>query len=229
MTTPFVFLPGTLCDERLWKHQTSRFSPHYVVNLRNQESIQEMLESVAQSPFESFILVGFSMGGYIAQEFALKYPQRVEKLAIIGCSSEGYPADEKAIAMKAFPLLKQGLFKGITDRRLRDFLHPQAYENAELRALIQSMAGPDANAVYFRQLSATLERRDLSKEVRNIQCPVLFIAGIDDRIVSFASIDRSMERFPRANILALDDCGHFVPLEKPEEVNEALLKFTQCI
>jgi pimeloyl-ACP methyl ester carboxylesterase len=185
-----------------------------------------MLSAVAETPFDTFVLVGFSMGGYIAQEFTLRYPQRVEALVLIGSSCEGYPPGEREIILRAMPQIEKGLFRGLTEKRLRQFLHPKAYEDTGVRELIHSMAGSDAGEVYLRQLKATLDRRNLSQEIGKIQCPISVIAGKDDQIVPVESILR-MERYaPRAEINILSECGHFVPLEKPDKVNELLFEIS---
>jgi pimeloyl-ACP methyl ester carboxylesterase len=82
--------------------------------------------------------------------------------------------------------------------------------------------GDDAGEVYRRQLKATLDRRNLSQEIGTLRCPISVIAGKDDQIVPLESVLR-MERYaPQAEIHVLPDCGHFVPLEKPDQVNEIL-------
>ncbi|MFS4457760.1 alpha/beta fold hydrolase [Bdellovibrio sp. HCB2-146] len=218
----FVFLPGTLCDERLWQYQLPEFSKSIVVNLRTQNTLEKMLDSVYEVSFDSFVLVGFSMGGYVAQEFALRYSERVEHLVVMGSSTQGYPPKEQEVITQALPVIRGGLFKGITDRRLREFLHPKSYAKPELRELIHSMAGPDAAQVYLRQLEATLGRRDLSSEIGNIVCPLTAIGGHDDHIVSAESILAFNKLVPNAQVQILEECGHFVPLEQPAVVNEIL-------
>lgn len=218
----FVFLPGTLCDERVWKFQTQEFTDNIVVNLRIQNTQEAMLDAVKAVQAKRFILVGFSMGGHIAQEFALAYPERVSHVISIASSSEGYPKEEKEVSIKAKEFIKKGLFKGITDRRLKEFLHPKAYENQELRNLIHSMSGEDAAQVYLGQLDATLERRDLSKEIGSLKMPFIAIGGEDDKIVSKESILRIKDHNSAADIHIVSECGHFVPLEKPEVVNGIL-------
>jgi pimeloyl-ACP methyl ester carboxylesterase len=184
-----------------------------------------MVRSVEEVEFKEFVLVGFSMGGYVAQEFALKHPKRIQKLILIGSSSEGYPPKEKEIIVRALPQIEKGLFRGLTEKRLKEFLHPRSYEDKSIRDLIHSMAGVDAGEVYLRQLKATLDRRNLSAEIRKIQCPISLIAGKDDQIIPVDSILR-MERYaPDAEINVVPDCGHFVPLEKPERVNEIIYEF----
>ncbi len=220
-----VFLPGTLCDERLWHNQLHLFPDYTIVNLRVQDSEEAMLEAIAAVPANEFILIGFSMGGHLAFEFTLKYPERVKKLFVIGSSCEAYPPEEKALAALARDAIKKGLFKGVTDRRLRDFLAPSSYDKKELRELIHSMSGENAAQVYLNQLNATLERRDLSNEVGKIKCPLTVIGGKEDKVVSKESILRVKDHNPNAVVHIIEDCGHFVPLEKPEELNAILSSF----
>lgn len=221
---PFVFLPGTLCDERLWHHQLSLFPDSIVVNLRSQNSLQEMLDSVSDVKPEKFILVGFSLGGNIAQEFTIKFQERVQHLVLIGSSSLPYPKKEKEAAISAIPFIEKGLFKGITDRRLREFLHPKSYEDKELRDLIRSMSGVDAGVVYLKQINATLDRPDLSEKLKSITCPLTAIAGANDAIVNVEDVLILKGLNKNFKVEVVNECGHFVPLEKPEIVNTVLSK-----
>lgn len=220
--TPSIFLPGTLCDETLWAHQTPLFSRKQIVSLRAQNSVAEMIKSVAQSSFDSFNLIGFSMGGYIAQEFALAFPERVKHLIIIGASSMGYPHEEKAVVSSSIQMIKQGNFSGISDKRLKDYLDQTSYDNVELRRYIQKMGGSDAKEVYLRQLEATLERRMLLSDMANIKVPTLFVAGQNDKVVSLASIEKSSIN-AKAKLEVVSHAGHFIPLEQPAIVNKILL------
>ncbi len=219
-----VFLPGTLCDEQLWKYQTAVFPNHRVVSLRHQSSIPEMIDSVSAVEARSFVLIGFSMGGHIAQEFAIRFPERVEKLVIIAASSEGYPPEEKRKVSASLELIRRGTFTGISDRRLRDFLHPKAYANEEVRRTIHGMSGNDAKEVYLRQLEATLDRPHLLASMKDLKMDVTFIAGREDQIVPLPSITRSQQNVPNAKIFVIEECGHFVPLEHPGQLNQLLLK-----
>lgn len=219
-----VFLPGTLCDEQLWKHQTSVFKNHQIVSLRHQSSIPEMIDSVSAVPARRFVLIGFSMGGHIAQEFAIRFPERVEKLIVIAASSEGYPPEEKKKVSTFLDLIRRGTFTVISDRRLREFLHPKSFENDQIRQTIHGMSGSDAKEVYLRQLSATLDRPNLLASMRDLQIDVTYIAGREDQIVPLPSIVRSQQNILNAKLFVIEECGHFVPLEQPFELNQILQK-----
>lgn len=215
---PFVLLPGTLCDERVFRELVPHFKSYEVVDLRHSETTEEMLAKVEHISFKKFILIGFSMGGHIALEFALKYPERIEKLVILATDGGAYPKEEKELVLRSLPMIKTGVFKGITDRRLRSYLDPETYENLELRSLIHSMAGEDAKEVYLRQTMATLERKNLNQELPNLKVPTIFIGGVSDKIISIESIERSASFVPDAKFVALEKCGHFVTLERPAEL-----------
>jgi pimeloyl-ACP methyl ester carboxylesterase len=221
---PIVFLPGTLCDERMWTYQRERFPHSQVIDLRTQSTIESMLSSVREAPYERFVLVGFSLGGYVAQEFSLSDPDRVHHLVLMGSSSQTYPAHEREIILKSRPLIEKGFFKGITDKRLREFLHPDSYAKPELRDLIHSMAGSDAAEVYLRQLDATMERPELTEKLLHLKCPLTAMAGREDKIVPVESILEFKSTVPGAQVHVIEGCGHFVPLEKPGIVNGILEK-----
>jgi pimeloyl-ACP methyl ester carboxylesterase len=223
--TAFVFLPGTLCNERVFQYQTSIFKKNVVVDLRHSPTIESMIEAVSSVSLDKFVLVGFSMGGHIAQEFALKFPQRVEKLIVIAASSWGYPAEEKKLVQGSLNLIEQGSFHGISEKRLKEYLHPVSFENLEIRQLIHEMAGTDAKEVYLRQIRATLERRTLIAEMEQLNLPVLFLGGANDQIVPIASIQSSAENMRAATFVSVDRCGHFVPLEQPAVANAKILEF----
>lgn len=225
MNQNVVFLPGTLCDERIFKHLLPIFPHHTVIDLRSPVSIEAMVEAVEAAPFEKFVMIGFSMGGHIAQEFSLKHPERVEKLIVMGSSSEGYPVEERKIVESTIGLIEKSKFTGITEKRLKEYLHPHSYENLEIKQTIQAMAGADAKEVYLRQIKATLDRRDLKAQLEHLEIPVMFIAGAEDHIVPLPSIRRSAANIPLARLVVIEECGHFAPLEKPEEVKEAIREF----
>ena len=139
--------------------------------------------------------------------------------------AKGYPIDERKVVESSLELIERGKFTGITDKRMHEFLYPTSYENIELRTLIHDMAGSDAKEVYLRQLRATLDRRNLKEDMRNLEVPTLFLAGAQDKIVPVASIQRSAENCKHGFFSSVDHCGHFVPLEQPAAVNDQIEKF----
>ena len=69
--TPLILLPGLLCDEALWAHQSESLSDIAditVADMTRDETVQGMAERVLNSAPDTFALAGLSMGGYAAQE-----------------------------------------------------------------------------------------------------------------------------------------------------------------
>ncbi len=220
-----VFLPGTLCDERVFAHQFPLFSGHVAVNLREDNSIEAMIERVRSTQADQFNLIGFSMGGRVAQEFAVLYPERVRKMVVIASSADAYPPKEREIVKAALPMIQMGKFKGISEKRLRDYLGPLAYQDQQIKDLIQDMAGSDAKEVYLRQLEATLNRADFYQGIQRLTVPSLFIAAREDKIVPYSTIVKTAEIAPGSRLETIENCGHFIPLEAPEQVNELIVNF----
>lgn len=227
MKDHFVLLPGTLCDERIFQHLTPEINSYEVIDLRHSETIDEMVEKVSRVSHETFVLIGFSMGGHVSMEFTLKYPDRVKSLIVMAASGEGYPPHEKQLVIDTLPLIEKGKFSGITDKRLKDYLAPKSYENQSLKDIIHQMAGADAKEVYLRQTRATLNRRNLIEPLKAVDRPVLFIAGSEDKIVSKESILRTSKSVKGSKYIAIKDCGHFIPLESPELMKEIVKRFLE--
>ena len=88
--TPLILLPGLLCDQALWAHQSETLSDIAditVADMTREETIQGMAERVLDSGPETFALAGLSMGGYAAQEIIRQAPERVERLALLDTSA----------------------------------------------------------------------------------------------------------------------------------------------
>lgn len=224
---PSIFLPGTLCDERVFSLITKDFPFHEAINLRLDSSIEDMVERVAKVNFEKFNLIGFSMGGRVAQEFSLKYPERVSKMVAIASSSDAFPEKEREIVTAALPMIHKGKFRGISDRRLKNYLGPEAYQKQELKDLIQDMAGADAKEVYLRQLAAVINRPNCFAQMKELKVPTLFIASRNDQIIPFDTIEYSARNTPGARLEVLEGIGHFIPLEAPEELVNIINQFLE--
>jgi len=97
--TPLVWLPGMMCDARLFAPQLDALGGQVIVST-GQDTIAEMAENVlAQTP-ESFALAGLSMGGIIAMEVLRQAPDRVAKVALMDTNPK---AEHPAVAANREP------------------------------------------------------------------------------------------------------------------------------
>ena len=214
-----VLLPGFMCDADLWADMAADLAKlgtvHYG-NVYQDGSLDGMARRVlAESP-EKFVLVGFSMGGFVARVLTLMAPERVRGVAFIASSAREYTPAERERRIKGNlpgdrPKRANGVAAGLHPDRERD---PVLLDR--LRGM-QRRLGPEVRA---RQ--AALVRRDGYADLERIACPALVIACRQDRLRRFAETERMAKHLPRGRFEVIEDCGHMAPLEKPHELAERL-------
>ena len=90
MRQSLYLLPGTMCDERLWQPMIIALErlgvndvDFHFLTITQQPTIDDILDDIKQQlPDEKVTLLGFSLGGYLASAFLLKYPQLIKQLLL---------------------------------------------------------------------------------------------------------------------------------------------------
>ncbi len=207
-----VFLPGSMCDSDLWRDMVPDLAPlgqlHYG-NLFEDDTLEGMARRVlAESP-ERFVLVGFSMGGFVARVLTLMAPERVMGVAFVCTSARGFTDEERARRMsgRGHPAGRNGVAMGLHPDRERD---PVLLDR--LRGMNRRL-GPE---VWKRQ--AALVRKDGYAELERITCPSLVVSCRQDRLRRFEETERMAKHLPHATFKVIEYCGHMAPLEKPHEL-----------
>ena len=214
-----VLLPGFMCDADLWADMAADLAKlgtvHYG-NVYQDDTLDGMARRVQAEAPDRFVLVGFSMGGFVARVLTLMAPERVRGVAFIASSAREYTPAERERRIKGNlpgdrPKRANGVAAGLHPDRERD---PVLLDR--LRGM-QRRLGPEVRA---RQ--AALVRRDGYADLERIACPALVIACRQDRLRRFAETERMAKHLPRGRFEVIEDCGHMAPLEKPHELAERL-------
>ena len=223
--TPLILLPGLLCDQALWAHQSETLSDIAdisVADMTRDETIQGMAERVLDSAPETFALAGLSMGGYAAQEIIRRAPERVERLALLDTSARA-DSPENTKQRKGFiEQLELGDFRGVTSRLLPLLVHEDRLSDDGLIAVIQSSAenvGPEA---YIGQQKAIMTRPDRRQDLKKITCPALVLCGRQDALTPLALHEEMAGAIAGASLVVIEDCGHLSPLERPRTVSAVM-------
>jgi pimeloyl-ACP methyl ester carboxylesterase len=210
-----VLLPGFMCDADLWTDMAADLaklgSVHYG-NVYQDDRLEGMARRVLDESPENFVLVGFSMGGFVARVLTLMAPERVTGVAFIASSAREYTPAERERRIKGNlpgdrPKRANGVAAGLHPDRERD---PVLLDR--LRGM-QRRLGPEVRA---RQ--SALVRRDGYADLERIACPSLVVACRQDRLRSLAETERMARHLPHSRFNIIEDCGHMAPLEKPHEL-----------
>lgn len=222
-----VFLPGMLFDHRLWAHTIESLSSNYqchFVDLLGCDSLSSMFARIDHLSLSSFYLCGFSMGGYVALEYALQNTS-VQKLALVGYSPYGFTSQKQQQLKHKLANLPTGKFQGITLSQMRYFVHSSHLDNTVLIKHIQSITQDAGLDNYRKQQSATIERKNRVKQLSKFDYPTLLVGGQQDEQVSIDEIKKAAQYLHSGFVETIEDCGHFIPLEQPDALLNILKTF----
>ncbi|RTR36028.1 alpha/beta hydrolase [Robertmurraya yapensis] len=198
-------------------------------------SYENMAKSVIaltqQLGIEQFILIGHSMGGQISLNIAYMQPELVEK-AILLCSS-GYleRSKQSLILLSHLPFfhlfVKRHLAKSGVLKNLQNVVYRQELIDEEM---FHGYMKPFLEEQIFKGLTRLLRDRegDLPENVlQKIETPCLLIWGEQDKVVPLHIGKRLKKDLKNAKLVVLQETGHLVPEERPEEVFSHIKEFIE--
>jgi 3-oxoadipate enol-lactonase len=169
-------------------------------------------------------LGGISMGGVIAQRFALDYPERVRSLVLCSTSSEIGAAGTANWRRLADAVEQRGFGSGARDAS-RAFSPGFAAAHPDVLAAAGAQAArnePHAYAAAARAMSAY----HWTAELGRLRRPVLILQGLADQLTPPGGSVKMQRALPAARLLMFPDTGHNLPLERAGEFAAAVLGFT---
>ncbi|WFU51482.1 alpha/beta fold hydrolase [Sinorhizobium terangae] len=221
-----VLVPGFMTDRELWSDMLRRLptgSQIVHVDPTRAKSIEEMASQALLDAPDQFMLVGFSMGGYVAREMVRLAPQRISSLVLIATSARG-DGEVQARRRSAASAFDPAAFRGLSHASLRTSVHPDRANDVELIDRIQAMSVRLGGRVFQQQ---TMFRRDGDLErLVEIRGATLIIAGTHDRLRSLEEAEELRDRIAGA-VMVLVDAGHMIPMEAPEELAAIMTRWLE--
>jgi pimeloyl-ACP methyl ester carboxylesterase len=175
-------------------------------------------------------LVGISMGGGAALGFALRSPERVEKLVLVDSYGLGsdVPWGRLGYLMVRAPLVDKLTYALLRRSRtmIRWSLYGLVYDRQKVteemveetsRLLDDPRAGRAWGSFQKNEVGWDGLRTDFSDQLRGLLMPTLLVHGSHDRAVPVAWARRAQERIPDCELREFSECGHLPPREQPEE------------
>lgn len=181
---------------------------------------------------EQAIIMGHSMGGFVAQAFALEYPERLIKLVL--CSTNFGGPQHVPISAAAMSVLSDMSSDPVT-RFKNGLMVSTAPGFAEKHPdIIQAwlewrLANPVDVTGYQAQIAIGLglltEPASFEHKLKQISVPTLILFGAHDSVVPPANADLLAKKVAGSQIVLFPDAGHFFPLEIPDVAAQAVIQF----
>lgn len=241
---PVVFLHAGVADSRMWEPQAAGLGTHFDVIAPDMRGYgKSELPATSWSPVADVLalmdalrireaphVVGCSIGGGVAIDFALSHPDRVSKLVLVGAGVSGQPYDDKY----------DELFAEVTAAEATKDL--DALNNAEMKLWL---VGPgraagqvdqklrdlflDMNGIALKSDFANAPTKKLEPpaygRLAEIKARTLVIVGDEDVSEIRDTTDLLASKIPGARKAVIHDAAHLPNLEHPKEFNRLLLDF----
>jgi pimeloyl-ACP methyl ester carboxylesterase len=177
---------------------------------------------------EPAILVGHSMGGFVAQETYARFPECVRALVLCFTSAafggSGSDFARQFIAARIAPL-DDGKTMAEIAARLMPAMRGSRSEPGGLALAERVMAAVPPET--YRKAVRLLTAFDRRERLEYIRVPTLLVAGGDDQVAPAAVMERMAQKIPGAEFVLLEGCGHLGPMDQPDPFNEALAQFLE--
>jgi len=244
---PVVLVHGFPLDHSMWNAQIDALSRRYRViapDMRGfgrsgvdqttvgMERLADDLAALldALEVRRPVAMAGLSMGGYVAFQFWRKYGSQLAGLILLDTRSV---ADSAEVAAGRLEMAERVLREGPAP--LIDNMTPRLFAKTVLDSrpdivdtLQHVMLNTDRRAI-AAALRGMAERPDVTGMLAKIDCPTLVIVGQEDAISTSDEMHEIARAIPTAEFLEIAGSGHMTTMEKPGEVNAALLEFLDTL
>lgn len=207
-----LLIPGFMLDADLWRDM--RLPPSLSgrtihADTTRDTSVEAMADRAAARLCGPTLVVGFSMGGYVARHLAYQVPAQVSGLVLIATASRGSESTTLP------PIGVKGLSRGAVAASL----HPDHRTEALIRR-VQKMGERLGGTVFERQ--SRVARPDDTARLGGLTAPTLIVGGAQDQLRPLADSRLLHAGIPNSALRVIEHTGHLVPLEQPDALSQIL-------
>jgi pimeloyl-ACP methyl ester carboxylesterase len=247
---PFVMIHAGVADHRQWNNEFAYYANRFRVlrydmrgygksepvegEFSHFQDLTALLDYLDLD--ESLILMGCSMGGGLAMNFALTQPSRVKALIMVGSGPSGLELDVPTVAKfedveKAW---KAGDFDLVAELETQIWFdgmgRTSAQVNQEMRQLAYAM-NRTALSHEAKELGKRLPDTEIPavERLSELQIPVLAIVGDQDTPYIRAAADYMLEKIPSAQKVIIEDAAHLPNMDHPAEFQRIVTRFLDSV
>lgn len=242
-----VLIHAALLDSRMWNAQAVAFSKYFQVltydlygygnstltEEKRIEHVDDLALLLDNLHIEKAHILGASMGGEIAQRFALEYPERVRSLILIGAGLEGYEYPEDAFAWWAtfVDAIHANTLRTAETIFIEHALNrKEALLSAELYTSLQTIM-QDYTFKHYVDDTLLWKTYDVPviEQLGTIICPALIIVGEADTPVNHSIAQFLVNEISNATFITIPNSGHLSNLQHPDLFNQSVINFLNGI
>ncbi len=188
------------------------------------KDIQDMawhyVDLFEQRGWKQIPVVGFSLGAWLACEIAVLRPELISRIVLVAAAGLHVPGSPMAeLFIDDLEKIKTLLFFNPNDPSIPIALP----KNLDDPRILMWLRAREATARVG--WNPYLHNPKLKNHLRRITCPVQIIWGRHDRLIPLAHGEFYQFHLPNAKLQVLENCGHMVPFEKPQELADGTLGF----
>jgi pimeloyl-ACP methyl ester carboxylesterase len=192
------------------------------------DDLVELLDALAIR--EPIVLVGFSMGGYVAWQFVRKHADRLRALVACDTRAAADTEDAREGRLKMAQHVAEWGTARVAEMMGPKLLAPQSFATKRdvVEAVRRVVEGTSPAAIAAAQRGMA-DRPDATDLLPKIDVPTLVIVGEHDVISTQSEMESIARAIPGAGLAVISEAGHMAPMENPEKVNEALRRFLDAV
>ncbi|MBD3157188.1 MAG: alpha/beta fold hydrolase [Candidatus Lokiarchaeota archaeon] len=169
--------------------------------------------------YQKPILAGHSMGGALAQLYALKYPDEISGLVLIGTGAK------LKVHPNVFDAIDSGMDKYL--ELVEQFMFSKETDDEVIQASLKEIRQCPRSVI--RRDFEMCNNFDIMNEVSQIDLPTLILVGADDLMTPPKYAKYLHENIPNSEFHVIDNAGHGVMVEQPSELNSMVMQWTERI
>ncbi len=232
--TPILFIHGHTLDQRMWQPQLEAFKDDLVIapTLRGYGNSQAPSQTFSFTeemytrlePYKKAHLVGLSLGGNVALEMAIRYPEKTASLTLLDSSLKGFTADEAQIkAGQSVQLaFEQHGLEAAKHTWLGLPLFASARENPAIKTQLEAWVRDYSGWHWAQNISPSAAIEDVSSRLAEITAKTLIVVGQQD-VAYFQNVARFLQQgIAGARLEVVANAGHMVNLEQAAMINQLL-------
>jgi len=240
---PLVFIHGFPFRTNMWEKQVEYFSNKgykvITVDLRghgNSTGIPDSIEQMGNDIFSLIdnlsinkpVIAGMSMGGYIAFDMSVRFPNKFSAGIYISTKAEGDNDNVKSIRDDLVADIKIKGSDSVAEFYMPKLFSPNTSDNKLINTVKEWIIN-NKNSSLIGATVAMRNRTDNTMNLKKIEFPALIIAGNDDPMIPKGTVKTECNLITTCNYEIIKEAGHMANMEKPDIVNKIIFNFLNKI